>query len=143
MLTIKSTRFGELEVDEKRAVHFPEGLLGFTERKDFVILDHKPNSPFCWLQSMDAPDLAFVMTNPFLVKDDYLGNLSPDEMAYFKTEKGRNIIVFALVTIPPGKVEKMTINLLGPLVIDAESRTGRQVILANSGYNHRHPLISN
>ena len=54
-----------------------------------------------------------------------------------------NALVFALVTIPPGSPGKMTANLLGPLVIDPESRQGRQVILANSGYNPRHPIPLN
>ncbi len=141
-MTIETTRFGKLEIDETRVIRFPEGLLGFPENKDYVILEHKPDSPFCWLQSMDSPDLAFVMTNPFLVKNDYLENLSPDEKGFFSSENGGNLVVFVLVTIPPGQAEKMTVNLLGPLVIDSGSRIGRQVILANSGYDHRHPFIS-
>ena len=142
MLTIKTIRFGKLEIDEGRTIHFMEGLLGFPEQKDYVILEHKPGSPFSWLQSMDAPELAFVITDPFLVKDDYVEDLSPDEKNFFTNENGDNIIIFALVTIPPGQVEKMTVNLLGPLVIDIKARTGKQVILANSGYNHRYPLVS-
>ena len=141
MLTVKTSRFGDVEVKENRAVHFPDGLLGFPERKDFVILDHKPDSPFFWLQSMDVPELAFVMTDPFLVKNDYLGDLSPSEKIFFERGNRDEIIVFTLVTIPPGEVERMTVNLLGPLVIDAQSRIGKQIILANSGYDHRHPMM--
>ena len=143
MLTINTTRFGELEIDENRLILFPEGLLGFAEYKKYVILEHKPDSPFCWLQSMDSPGLAFAVINPYTVKNDYLEKLSPDEKEFFSSENGGETIVFAIVTIPPGKVEKMTVNLLGPLIIDVESKIGRQMILANAGYNHRHPLISN
>ena len=142
MLTIKTTRFGEVEIDNNLAIHFSDGLLGFPEQKDYFILEHKPDSPFCWLQAVTAPDLAFVMTNPFLFKKDYLKDLPPDDQAPFFGENGKEHIVFALVTIPLGKAEKTTVNLLGPLVIDPDSKTGRQVILANSGYNHRHPMIS-
>jgi flagellar assembly factor FliW len=142
MLTIKTTRFGEVEIDKNLAIHFPDGLLGFPEQKDYIILEHKPGSPFCWLQSVTDHDLAFVMTNPFLLKEDYLENLPPDDQALFFGENGKEHIVFALATIPQGKAENTTINLLGPLVIDPGSKTGRQVILANSGYNHRHPMIS-
>ena len=142
MLTINTTRFGELEIEENRVIYFPEGLLGFLEYKKYVILEHRSDSPFCWLQSVDLPNLAFVMINPFMVKNDYLEKLSPDEKQFFSNKNGDETIVFAIVTIPPGKVEEMTVNLLGPLVIDVKSRTGRQVILNNSGYNHRHPLIA-
>lgn len=142
MTTIKTTRFGELKIDQEGVIHFPEGLLGFQDNKDYVILEHREDSPFCWLQSMNSPELAFVLTNPLIVMKEYLENLSSDEKKLFKTENGGNPIIFALVTIPPGEVEKMTVNLLGPLVIDAASRTGRQVILVNSGYSHHHPFPS-
>ncbi|MFC1825504.1 flagellar assembly protein FliW [Thermodesulfobacteriota bacterium] len=136
----ETLRFGVIEVEEERVIHFPDGILGFPENKDFVIMEHKPDSPFMWLQSMSTPELAFVITNPFLVKPDYLDNLTPGERAFFSTENGNNLTIFVLVTIPPGQVEKMTVNLLGPLAIDIESRTGKQVILPNSGYHHRYPL---
>lgn len=142
MLKVRTTRFGDIEIDETRTVRFPDGLFGFPEHKDFVILDHKADSPFCWLQSMDTPELAFVLTNPFLVKSDYLEDLSPRESDLFRDDNGSHVIVFSLVTIPPGNVRQMTVNLLGPLVIDAKTRVGKQVILSDSGYNYRHPLIS-
>ena len=142
MLTINTTRFGEMEINENRVIHFPEGLLGFLEYKKYVILEHKSNSPFCWLQSIDLPNLAFVVINPLMVKNDYLEKVFPDEKQFFSSENGDDTIVFAIVTIPPGKAEEMTVNLLGPLIIDVGSKIGRQVILNNSGYNHRHPLIA-
>ena len=89
MVNIKTTRFGEVEIDENCAIHFPDGLLGFQEQKDYIILEHKPDSPFCWLQSWTSPDLAFVITNPFLVKNNYLEDLSPDENALFKIKNGK------------------------------------------------------
>lgn len=139
--SIQTSRFGVLEVDESRVIHFPEGLLGFPEQKQYIILEHKPGSPFCWLQSMDSPDLAFVMASPLLVKEDYLESLSENEKPFFHSESGDDIAVFSLVTIPHGDVERMTINLTGPLVIDVSAKTGRQVILSESGHDHRHPFL--
>ncbi len=139
MRAIETTRFGRLEMEEGRIIHFPNGLLGFPANRDFVILEHKPNSTFCWLQSVDSPALAFVLTNPFLVQEDYLAGLSPAEKKVFgQGEDGSQRIVFALVTIPRGEPEKMTVNLLGPIVIDIVTKTGSQVVLADSGYSHRH-----
>ena len=143
MKKIRTTRFGEIEVDETQAIHFSEGILGFPEQKDYILLEHKPGSPFIWLQSMTDPDLAFVMTNPFLINNDYLADLSPGEKALFRHDDDNDIMVFALVTIPRGEAEKATVNLLGPIIIDTGSRNARQVILANSGYSHCHPLKSN
>jgi len=142
MRIIKTTRFGEIEVDEGRSIHFKDGLPGFSDARDFVILEHKPGSPFMWLQSMDTPDLAFVMINPFLLKSDYLQDLTPEEETLMKAENDEEIIVYSLVTIPRGHVEKATVNLMGPIVIGSASRNAKQVILANSEYSHCHPMIS-
>ena len=140
-MLIQTTRFGKIEIDENRKVCFPEGLLGFPEQKDYVILDHnKPNSPFCWLQSATVPELAFVMTNPFLLKNDYLNDLPAEEKNLFKSTSETEIIVFVIVSIPPGRAGEATVNFMGPIVIDAKSGDARQVILAGSGYSHHHPL---
>lgn len=141
MNTIKTTRFGEIEVDESKAIRFTDGLPGFHNNRDFIILEHKPGSPFLWMQSMDTPDLAFVMINPFLMKSDYLQGLSPEEEALLKNEDDDKIIVFSLVTIPRGEVQKATVNLLGPIVVGAKSRKAKQVILANAGYSHCQQMI--
>ncbi|MFZ7113276.1 MAG: flagellar assembly protein FliW [Desulfatiglandales bacterium] len=142
-MNIETTRFGRIEIDETRVIDFPEGLLGFPEQKRYVLLEHRPDSPFCWLQSVDQPELAFVLTNPFLVDRNYLKDLSPGEAALLGGKKGDLVTVFALVTIPPGQVEKMTVNLIGPLIIEADTRTGRQVVLPNSGYSHNQPFPMN
>jgi flagellar assembly factor FliW len=143
MRKINTTRFGEIEIEEEKTVHFPDGPLGFPDKKNYFIMEHKPGSPFLWLQSMDSPDLAFVMINPFLVKRDYLKNISKDEEALLKNDRNDEVLIFSLVTIPRGKVEAATVNLMGPVVIESKSRRAKQVILANSGYSHRHPLIIN
>jgi flagellar assembly factor FliW len=140
MRTIQTSRFGTIEIDESRVIHFPEGLLGFPHRRDYILLDHKEDSPFCWLQSMDEPDLAFVLINPFRFLSDYLQNLSPEENGLIRIEEGKETVVLNVVTILPGLAGKATVNLLGPLVIDVEARRGKQVVLANAGYSHRQPL---
>lgn len=141
-MKINTSRFGEVEIDENLAIHFTEGLLGFPEFKDYVIIEHNPDSPFSWLQSISNPDLAFVITNPFLINENYLEGLSPEEKTFFSNETDEEVLLLALVTIPHGKADQSTVNLMGPLVIETGSRLGRQVILANSTYSHRHPLLS-
>lgn len=143
MKKIETERFGQLEIEEERIIHFPEGILGFPEQKNYVVLEHSPGSAFCWLQSVDNPGLAFVMADPLQVKEGYVEGLSPEEKSFLNDNNNIDPIIMAIVTIPRGEVEKMTINLMGPLVIDSENRTGRQVILANSGYDHRYPISQN
>jgi flagellar assembly factor FliW len=142
MQSIQTTRFGRVEVERERVVLFPDGVLGFPEHKKYLFVEHKPGSPFLWLQSLDAPELAFVIINPLLIRKDYLDQMSPAERRHFEGALEGRTLLFVLVTIPPGEAEKMTVNLMGPLVIDADARVGRQVILANSSYSHQYPLVS-
>ena len=81
-----ATRFGEIEIDKNLTIHFPIGLPGFPEQKDFTILEHKIGSPFCWLQSLSNPDLAFVMTDPQIAVPDYLSDLSSYEKYHLYQE---------------------------------------------------------
>jgi flagellar assembly factor FliW len=141
MKSIQTSRFGTIEIEETRVIHFPEGLLGFPQQKDYVLLDQRTDSIFCWLQSTDKPELAFVLTNPFRFMGDYLQGLSSEEEHLIQSEEGKEVVVLNIVTIPHGQAEKTTVNLLGPLVIDVDARRGRQVVLANAGYSHRQPLI--
>ncbi len=142
MVGIQTTRFGEVFIDTGRIIHFPEGILGFPQEKNFVVLEHKPGSPFWWLQSTTTPDLAFVMMSPFLVKEDYLDALPASEKRLLEGENAANYVLFVFVTIPKGQVEKMTVNLLGPILIDAKEKIGRQLVLANSTYSTRYPVLS-
>jgi flagellar assembly factor FliW len=139
-MIIKTTRFGEIEINDNRVIKFPEGLAGFPEDKEYVIMEHKPDSPFMWLQSLTSPELAFVIINPFMVYPDYLKDISPEEENALKPGSNENIMILAIVTIPAGKAGESTVNLMGPVVIDPDTKEGKQVILANSDYSHHHPL---
>ena len=70
-MKITTTRFGTVQIRENSIIKMPFGMLGFPDKKKFVILQHKDNSPFFWYQSVDDPKLAFVITNPFIFKPDY------------------------------------------------------------------------
>ncbi|MEM6553704.1 MAG: flagellar assembly protein FliW, partial [Planctomycetota bacterium] len=60
VMIIKTSRFGEVEVDDNRVIRFERGVLGFPKYKDYVLIDGGEESYFWWLQSVEVPDLAFV-----------------------------------------------------------------------------------
>jgi flagellar assembly factor FliW len=139
-MIIKTSRFGDIEIDENRVIQFNEGLIGFPEDKAYIIMEHKNDSPFMWLQSISSPELAFIIINPFQIYPEYLKDISPEEENSLKPDNNETIMIFTIVTIPNGKPEESTLNLMGPVVIDPATNNGKQVILANSGYSHRYPL---
>ena len=64
-MNVMTLRFGEIEIDESRIIEMPVGIIGFEDRR-FVIISPDRYGQFFWLQSLDNPDLAFVVTDPAL-----------------------------------------------------------------------------
>jgi flagellar assembly factor FliW len=142
-LKIKTTRFGTITTEEEKIITMPFGMLGFPELKRFVILQHKENSPFFWYQSVDDPMLAFVIMSPFLFKPGYsvdLGNVLK-EMSWNEEEKQNNLELYVVVNIPKGAPDKMTANLIGPILINNKIQQAVQMVISDSPYTHKFPLV--
>src|ERR1043166_6198078 len=70
-MEVQTSRFGPVEVDESRIINFPRGILGFPRYKSYVLIQPEADATFYWLQSVEAADLAFVVTDPLLFVPDY------------------------------------------------------------------------
>ncbi len=140
-LKIKTKPYGEMEIDEKQIVDFPEGILGFDFIKKFALLDSDDEkSPFKWLQAMDEPELAFVIIEPVSFMQEYTLALSFTEIEAVGASSADELIVFAIVTIP-GEPADMTANLQGPIIINPLKRLGRQAISQSDKYGVRHHIL--
>ncbi len=137
---LKTRPFGEIEVDERQIVDFPEGIPGFDYVKKFVILDSHDKSPFKWLQSYDEPDLAFVIIRPVDFMFEYELVISSADMEALDAEDPGDLLVFAIVTIP-ADYKDMTANLQGPVVINPKKNLGRQAISLKDDYRVKHRIL--
>ncbi|MGE0174085.1 MAG: flagellar assembly protein FliW [Oligoflexales bacterium] len=140
MAKVKTTRFGEIEVKDKDIVQLPNGLIGFPELKQYVILDHDDKSPFKWLQSLDDGSIAFVLINPLLFKPDYTVEVNEAEVADLEIKDEKDAVISVIVTMPSNP-QNMTANLKAPLVFNLKNRKGRQIILNNQEYTTRHNIL--
>ena len=118
-------------------------MLGFPHIKRYCIFQHKKDSPLFWFQAVDEPSHAFVITNPWLFKPDYHVEVKAagEEMGWDREGEDIGLEVYVVVTIPRGKPEEMTANLVGPLVINPEAGEAIQIILTQEEYTHKYPLI--
>ncbi|MCL1992623.1 MAG: flagellar assembly protein FliW [Spirochaetes bacterium] len=130
---------GEIEVDERQKVVFPQGLFGFEKYKEFVVFD-ADEKPFYWLQSVDAEKIAFVLINPFFLRPDYELSISNEDLAEIGIYSPDKALVFSIVTIPKDG-GNVTVNLQGPLVINRDTKTGRQAILNDERWKTKHDLL--
>ena len=137
-IEIESTRFGPLVVDEERVINFPNGLLGFPDHKRFALIQTGEENYFFWLQSADEPNLAFVVTDPSIFFKEYEVPIKEETQA----ELALTDLNFAQVFVICNKVDDwLTGNLLGPIVVNAQNRTGQQVVLTDKKWTTRQPLM--
>ena len=139
-MKIKTKAFGEIEVSEKQKIHFVRGILGFEDIKYYYLLDTDDTSPFYWLQAENIPEIAFVIIDPHYVVSDYKLDIPPKELDDLEVKSSEEILLFAIVTIYE-KAEDITVNLLGPIVINKANKKGKQVINQDDTYKIKHPLI--
>ncbi len=137
-MKVKTSRFGEVEVDEQRLIEFPKGLLGFPKYTRYVLIQPNEEGYFFWLQSVDAPELAFVVTDPAIFVPDYEVPLKPDQLAELGTDDPSEVQVLTIVN-KRGSV--LTGNLQGPLVVHMHRRVGEQLVLADRRFSTRVPLL--
>jgi len=130
-MMIKTALFGDIEIDESYKINFISPILGFEEEKEFVLIRNDNDSPFYWLQSLNTPELVFLLADPFVFFPDYKPGL----------EIEGDVGVYVIVTIAED-FKLSTANLIAPIVIDANNKTAMQVVLEDSGYTTRHRLFN-
>lgn len=138
-MIVNTSRFGPVEVDSERIIRFPRGILGFPQHQDYVLIQPDNDSSFYWLQSVDAADLAFVVTDPLLFVPDYTVPLREET----KAELGVQTLEEASVLVIVNKVgDQLTANLQGPLVIHSVTRVAAQLVISEKKYQTRHPILN-
>jgi flagellar assembly factor FliW len=140
MLRVKTSRFGEIEVAADQIITMPNGVVGFSHLRSYVLLKHREGSPFHWLQSLEEPSLAFVVMSPLLFDPQYEFTLGKAETELLRVENPEQIQVWVLVTIPHGAPERMTANMKAPVVINLATGLAAQVILDDPRYPLRQPI---
>jgi len=137
-MNVQTTRFGAVEVDDDRIISFPAGLLGFSSHKRFALLQPDEEGVFFWLQATDAPELAFVVTDPSLWVKDYEATIRREQMEELDLERLDEAQIFVIVN----KYDRsLTANLQGPLVVNVQNRQAMQLVLADKRWTTRHQIV--
>ena len=136
-----TTRFGEVEYDPAQTIFFPEGFVGLEHLKSFIVMPNEKNKPLFWLQNINDPDFAFVVTDPTNFFPNYEVGLGPEEYKLLQISEDDELYILSIVTITPDK--KITLNLTAPLFFSPKTNRGVQTILENSPYDVRTPLPEN
>jgi flagellar assembly factor FliW len=137
-MNVQTTRFGPVEIDDSRVIQFAAGLLGFSSYRRFALLQPDDQGVFFWLQSVEAPDLAFVVTDPALWVPDFQAQIRAEQMGELGLEDLSDAQVLVIVNKRDGS---LTANLQGPLVVNARNCKAMQLVLAEKRWTTRHALM--
>ncbi len=141
-MELQTKHFGTIEVDEKDILYFPSGIPGFENVKKFTLLGKQdPESPFFWLQGVDDPELAFVVTDPFSVNQNYYVDADDKEIEEIKIKDSEQVLTLSIVTIPE-RIKDMTINLKAPVLINMHNNMGKQIIMKDETFPVKYYIMN-
>jgi flagellar assembly factor FliW len=139
MAEFETLRFGKIDVPPEEQIEFRRGLLGYERLRRFVHLEIAGEAPLGWLQSLEEPGTAFVVANPAVFFPNYKIEIDPRELGEVKPGPNDRLLVLGICTVPDD-FSDISINLLGPLVINTATHLGKQVVLNRSPYSTQHRL---
>lgn len=121
-------------------IQFEEGLIGFSDCKNFVLMEKDDIAPFRRLQSVDRPDVGFLVIDPSLIIADYPVMIPRREWESLNVNKPSEGITLVICIIGPSSAES-TGNFQAPLLVNHQTMTGKQIILTETRLTSRHPLL--
>ncbi len=126
-MKINTRDFGPMELNENELLSFRCPIFGYEELSRFALLaNDATDDGISWLQSVENPDVCFVLLDPDALGLPYCPSL-PSDTTLQLGETGP--IAFRLIAVVPENFQDTTVNMKSPIVINTEKRLAGQVIL--------------
>lgn len=140
-MKIKTKVFGEVTIDDDKVIHFPAGIIGFPDMTEFALIhdEEKGTGSIHWLQSLQESGFAMPVIDPLIVKPDYNPEIEDELLSGIGRLDPEEILVLVTVTVP-SDLTKMSVNLRGPIIINAAEKKACQVIVEGDGYAVKYPI---
>ncbi len=139
---IQTSRFGAVNLNQEDVLNFKEGILGFSDLHEFVLLDDPTDEIFAWLQSCEQPGIAFPVLEPELFMEGiYQPRLGNSDLIALRAKSIKNLRFFCIITIPDDP-KQMTANIKAPVAINVKDRIARQCVLQDNHLAIREPIFS-
>lgn len=139
-MKLQTKYFGEIEYDADDILTFPNGLYGFDDEKEFLLIpfDGSQGSLLC-LQSRATPTLAFVLMDPFMLQPDYMPVPQKAELSALGVKDSGDLCYYVMCVVKQ-PIGDSTLNLKCPIAINPNTRVSAQFILETTHYEMRHRL---
>ena len=133
--------FGEVEIDDSKIISFPNGIIGFPDLTKFTLMydEEKGTDTIKWLQSIDEPTFAMPVMDPLIVCPDYKPEVDVNITEDVGDLQNDDLLVLVTVTVPHD-LKQMTVNLMGPFIINVKEMKAVQTIIDNDDYPVKFPI---
>lgn len=141
-MKVETRVFGEIEIEEDKIITFPNGIIGFPELTQFTLIYDKErgiDAGIRWLQSLQETNFAMPVMDPLLIKDTYNPEVNDELLEPAGKVDADNMLVLVTVTVP-SDITQMTVNLRGPIIINAEEKKACQIIVDGEDYPVKYPI---
>ena len=140
-MKVETRLFNTIEIDDDKIIHFPGGIVGFPDLTDFALIHDEEKGPNAirWMQSLQETNFAMPVIDPLLVLPEYNPVIEDELLKSLGELEEDNTLVLVTITVP-SDIEKMTVNLQAPFVINADNRKACQVIVDADKYPVRFPI---
>lgn len=140
-MEIKTKAFGQITIDDDKIIQFPKGIVGFPELTKFALIHDKEKGTdtIHWLQSIEEPGFAMPVMDPLLVCPEYNPEVNDELLSHLGELSEDELLVLVTVTVPKD-ITQMTVNLKGPIVINAVEKKATQVIVEGEQYQVKFPV---
>lgn len=140
-MKINTPTFGEVDVDENNIVSFASGILGFDDLKKYIVLSaDDEDTVFYWLQSVEEPEISFIVTNPFLFIQNYEFDIPESVVKQLELENQEDLIVYS-ITVITENIKNATINLKGPILVNSKNKKAKQIVLDGDEYPLKYKIF--
>jgi flagellar assembly factor FliW len=126
-MKIQNNQFGEIEFEKEAVIKFEEGLFGFEELKQFLLISEKEGF-FFWLTSIEQPEIIFPLFSINLLQENFVENEEFEPFGIVKLDK---------------EPKNITINLKAPIFINNDEKVGYQKIIDKEELIVDYPLFIN
>lgn len=140
-MQIKTKFHGKLTIEQEQRWIFPKGLPGFEDEQSFILLPIEGNDIFQVLQSTTTASIAFIVTNPYALVEDYTFKIDEPTIELLDIQEQTDIFVLSVLSLKE-PFETSTVNLQAPLIFQINNKRAKQMILNDEKFSMRHPIES-
>ena len=139
-MQIETIRFGTIEIDETKLITFNDGIPGLEEYEAYALLQFEESYPIIWLQSNDEGAICLPVLDTFAVLSEYVFDIDDADVKDLQLSGPEDLHVVSVLVIPDD-IQRMTVNLAAPVIINTVTGKAKQIILPGSDYNVRAPVF--